>query len=332
MSRLVSTILVALFSLSACGSSGAVRPSVTAAGKPVSASASVKPSLGNVTVSIPAQSLSQFPLMVGKTAGIFERHGINLTISQMKTDAAIAAAISGDAAYSTPAGSLIRAIGQGAPLRLIATVMDKSNHLMLVNPKTVPSAKDLAGKRVAVNALADNTQLEAEAVFTHFGADKKSATFVVMPDDGPKVAALQAGSVDAAIVTIPWNFKGEELGLRVQANLADVLALPTSVLATATQNIASRPAAVQAMVDATLEATSYTRQNKAEVVRQIAKFYELPDQQAEKAFDLSKDAWSATGVLSKEAFDNAAAPLNLNPPLALDKAWDPQFVQRSGVK
>jgi len=328
-SRLLSAILGATAFLAACGSGSPAPAAANASAAPSNA----KPAaLENVTVSIPAQSLSQFPLTVGKTTGIFERHGINLTISQMKTDAAIASAITGEVGYSTPAGSLVRAIGQGAPLRLIATIMDRSNHLMLVNPKTVATGKDLTGKRVAVNGLADNTQLEAEAVFDHFGADKKTAKWVVIPDDAPKVAALQAGSVDAAITTIPWNFKGEDLGMRVQANLADVLALPTSVLATNTQNIANHSAAVQAMVDATLESTRYTRDNKAETVRLIAKFYEIPQDQADRAFDLSKDAWSATGVLSQDAFDNAAAPLNLTPPLSLDKAWDPRFVQRSGAK
>src|SRR5712691_2753849 len=118
-SRFLSAILGATAFLAAFGSCSPA-PAVA---NPSEAPSDTRPSaLENVTVSIPAQSLSQFPLTVGKTTGIFERHGINLTISQMKTDAAIAAAISGDAAYSTPAGSLIRAIGQGAPLRLIATV------------------------------------------------------------------------------------------------------------------------------------------------------------------------------------------------------------------
>ncbi len=341
MIRWLGPASLAALTLVACGSSGSAPPpasasavgsSAGASANPGSAAASAKPALENVTVSIPAQSLSQFPLTVGKTAGIYQLHGINLTIVQMKTDAAIASAISGEVAYSTPAGSLIRAIGQGAPLKMIATVMDKSNHLMLVNPKAVPTAKDLAGKKVAINSLGDNTQLEAEAVFTHFGVDKRSATFVVLPDDGPKVAGLQAGSVDAAIVTIPWNFKGEELGLRVQVNLADILALPTSVLTTNTQNITTRQQAVQAMVDATLESARYTRDHKPDVVKQIANFYEIPEKQADQAYDLSRDAWSATGMLSREAFANAATPLNLNPPLTLEKAWDPQFVQRSSVK
>ncbi|HLY64746.1 MAG TPA: ABC transporter substrate-binding protein [Chloroflexota bacterium] len=344
-STLRLTLLPLVILLSACGSSApAGTPSASgsagaaaasakpAAGSPAAGSPSPKASLENITVSIPAQSLSQFPLTVGKNAGIYQKHGINLTIETMRSDAAIAAAISGDAAYSTPAGSLIRAIGQGAPLKLVATVMDKSNHLMIINPKAIPTPKDLAGKRVAVNGLADNTQLEAEAVYTHFGVDKKTAQFVVIPDDGPKVAALQAGSVDAAMTTIPWNFKAEELGMKTLVNMVDILALPTSILATSNQNIASHSASVQNMVDATLEATRYTRDQKDNTVKEIAKFYSIPDDQASQAFDLSKDAWSATGILSQDAFDNAAAPLSLNPPLTIDKVWDPQFVQKSSAK
>lgn len=332
-----------LLLLAGCGqaapaaSSGA--PATLAANKPTASAASAvgqPPSaagrLQNVTVSIPANSLSHFPLNVGKQYGIFERRGINITISQMKTDAAIAAAISGEVAYSTPAGSLIRAIAQGAPLKLVVTVMDRSNHLMLVNPKMVPTGKDLTGKRIALNGLGDNTQLEAEAVMAHFGADKKSAQFVVIPDDGPKLAAMQAGSVDAAIMTIPTNFKGEQLGFKTLINLVDVLELPTSILATNVSNISSHPAQVQAMVDATLEATRYAREHRTETSQMIAKLFDIDNDLAGKAYDLTKDAWSRTGLLSQAAFDNSVRPLELKPAPTLDKVWDPEFVQKSASK
>ena len=321
--------------LTACG--GAAAPASTApsavasspapsTGKP-SAPAASKPALQNLTVAVPAQSLSHFPLVVGKETGIFARHGINITIQQIKTDAAIAANISGEVPYSTPAGSLIRAIAQGAPLRLVVTIMDKSNHLMVVNPKTVPTGKDLAGKRVAINALADNTQYETEAVLEHFGIDKKNVSYVVVPDEGPKLAALVGGSVDGAIMSLP--FKSEEAGFKVLSSLTGLLELPTSILATSNQMIANHPADVQNMVDATIESMRYTKAHKAETLPIIAKTFDLNPAQSERAYDISKDAWSDTGILSPTAFQNVVQPLNLSPPPALDKAWDPQFVAKA---
>ncbi|HLG74131.1 MAG TPA: ABC transporter substrate-binding protein, partial [Chloroflexota bacterium] len=263
--------------------------------------------------------------VLGKEVGIFRKHGIDLTVEQMKSDAAIAATISGEVPYSAPAGSLIRAIGQGAPLKLVVTVMDKSNHLMAVNPKSVPSGKDLAGKRIAINGLADNTQYEAEAVLEHFGIDKKNVNFVVVPDEGPKVAALQAGSVDAAILSLP--FKAEELGFKIVANLADMLELPTSIIATSSQNISAHPADVQAMVDATVESLRYIHDHKTEAVPVIAKTFALDQTQSARAYDISRDAWSLDGNLSPTAFKNVIEPLNMD--LPMDKAWDPEFLAKA---
>jgi NitT/TauT family transport system substrate-binding protein len=314
---------------SSAPASAAAKPSAAAPASSAG-SAPAKPAVKDVTVGIPSQSLSHFPLVVGRETGIFARHGINLSITQMKSDVAIAGTISGQVNYSTPAGSLIRAIGQGAPLKLVVTIMDKSNHLMIVNPKVIAAGKDLAGKRVAVNGLGDNTQYEAEAVLEHYGIDKKNVQLVVVPDEGPKAAALQAGSVDAAIMSLP--FKAEELGFKTLIGLVDILELPTSIVAASNQDITGHPADVQNMVDASLESLRYTRDHKAESLPILQKTFDLDAAQANRAYDISRDAWSATGILSPTAFKNVLDPLNLNPPLTIDKAWDQEFIDRSAAK
>src|SRR5687768_16037389 len=209
-----------------------------------------RPPTLSVTVAIPATSLSQFPLTLGKSAGVFEAHGIDLTINQMQTNAAIAAAIAGEVDYATTAGSLIRAIAQGAPLRVVASITDRATHTLAVNPAVVPDGSALTGKRIAINSPGDNTQLEADAAMQRFGLDKKAYTPVTIPNDGPRLMAMQAGAVDAAILSFPLNFQAEQLGFKILVNYVDFYEQPTSVLATSEQKIASQPAAIQRMVEA----------------------------------------------------------------------------------
>jgi ABC-type nitrate/sulfonate/bicarbonate transport system substrate-binding protein len=279
-----------------------------------------------VTVAIPATSLSQFPLALGKQAGIYEQRGINLTNTSMATNTAIAGAISGSVDYATPAGSLIRAIATGAPLRIVVTMTDRSTHLLLINPAAVPDDAALTGKRIAINSPADNTDLEAQAALQHFGLDKKDYSAAVIPDDAPKLAALQAGAIDAAVVSIPFNFRGEALGFKTLLNFVQVYEQPTAVLATTLDRIASQPAAIQRMVDATLAATEFTRTHKAEATRLIGEVYSLEPAEADAAYELVKESWSATGVLSETAYRNATEPLDLNPPPPMDAVVDDQFV------
>src|SRR5438067_8430745 len=163
-------LLAALALATACASGAApvTQPAPTATG-PAASSPAAPESPVDVTVAIPAQSLSTFPIILGQEAGIHARHGVNVSVVTMASNTAIAAVISGSVDYATPAGSIVRAINQGAPLRVVAAVSDKSNHILVVDPAVVREGKDLAGKTIAVNEIGGNTQLEAQAALQRFG-------------------------------------------------------------------------------------------------------------------------------------------------------------------
>jgi ABC-type nitrate/sulfonate/bicarbonate transport system substrate-binding protein len=149
---------------------------------------------------------------------------------------------------------------------------------------------------------------------------------VAIADDAPKLAALQAGAIDAAVLSIPFNFQGEALGFKTLLNFVQVYEQPTAVLATSRDRITAQSAAVQRMVEATLAATQYTRTHPAEAARLISEMYNLEPAQAAAAYELVKESWSATGVLSETAYRNATEPLDLNPPPPRDAVVDDQFV------
>jgi ABC-type nitrate/sulfonate/bicarbonate transport system substrate-binding protein len=290
-----------------------------------SAPAPTEPPL-ELTVAIPAQSLSTFPIVLGQEAGIYARHSINLSMVTMASNAAIAGLIGGSVDYATPAGSIVRAINQGAPLRVVAAVSDKSNHILVVDPSVIHEGKDLAGKTIAVNEIGGNTQLEAQAALQRFGLDKDAANYVAVLDNSQRLAALKTGAAQAAISNVPFNFAAEKMGLKVLLNFADFYELPTAVLGTSDQKVSASPAAVQHMVTATLEALRYTRTEKAAAAQAMARQYDMPVDQAEAAYDLSRDTWSESGRLSQQAYENALDPSEVANALPLDQIVDSRFV------
>jgi hypothetical protein len=80
------------------------------------------------------------------------------------------------------------------------------------------------------------------------------------------------------------------------------------------------------MVTATLEALRYVRSQRTAAVQAIVRQYDMPEDQAAIAYDLSRDTWSATGLLSQTAYANAMDPSELGSALPMDRAVDPQFV------
>src|SRR5688572_30491395 len=95
----LAVVLVSCAAPAAPGGRSAPAAGAGGAAEAAPGAAATRPPTLNVTVAIPATSLSQFPLTLGKSAGVFEAHGIDLTINQMQTNAAIAAAIAGEVDY-----------------------------------------------------------------------------------------------------------------------------------------------------------------------------------------------------------------------------------------
>lgn len=306
------------------GTAAGTTPGGTVGSAPALTAAPAPPQ--EINVAIPAQSLSTFPLMVGREAGIFTRHGITLNVVTMASNTAIAAAISGGVDYATPAGSIIRAINSGAPMRVVVAVSDKSNHILVVDPRVIREGKDLAGKTIAVNEIGGNTHYEAYAALQRFGLDKDSANYVGIVDNAQRLAALEAGAAQAIISNVPFNFAAERLGMRILVNFADFYELPTAVLGTAAQKIETQGDAVQRVVTATLEALRYTRSQKAEAVQLMAQQFDMAVDEAAAAYDLSRDTWSGTGRLSQSAYENALDPADLAQALPIERAMDSRFV------
>lgn len=317
--------LLALALTVACAPASQPATGARAVAPAAAAAPTAVPSL-DVTVAIPSQSLSTFPLTLGQDVGLYQRHGINLSVVPMASNAAIAAVVGGSADYATPAGSVIRAINQGAPMKVVTSIADRSNHILIVDPSVVREGKDLAGKTIAVNEVGGNEHLEAQATLQRYGLDKDNANIIGINSNQQKLTALQTGAAQAVITNVPFNFPAAQMGYVVLANLADFYELPTSLLGTSDGQIATTPAAVQRMVTATLEAIHYARSERGEAVQAIARQYEISEEQAAAAYDLVRDIWSPSGDLSAGAYRNATEPLALERVLPMDAVLDRRFL------
>ena len=71
--------------------------------------------------------------------------------------------------------------------------------------------------------------------------------------------AVQGGAAAAALLSIPLNFKAEELGYRSLGNVADYLRTVLAGLGTSDARIKSNPAQVKRVVRATLRGTDFAR-------------------------------------------------------------------------
>jgi NitT/TauT family transport system substrate-binding protein len=141
--------------------------------------------------------------------GAFGRAGLNVEVSTLSNGAASMAAVAGGAAQigQWNAGSVAQSVLIGLPFTIIVDGGLYENKtptsLLLVKPNSgIKTAKDLAGKTIAVNALKGIGQAAVEAWLEKNGVGRKSVSFVevifpAMP------AVVESGRADACFVAEP---------------------------------------------------------------------------------------------------------------------------------
>src|SRR5215218_42979 len=160
--------------------------------------------LQRVKVAVSAASLSFLPLYVARALGLFEAEGLDAEIVVMRSDLQVAGLLSGEVQYTGVGGDPIAvAVAEGAPLRTILVAFD-ATHFTLVGQRGM-DARDLKGGRVGVSRLASASHNAGRALVGHAGLNPDAdVTFLSTGETSTSYAALEARSIDAAVLSPPF--------------------------------------------------------------------------------------------------------------------------------
>lgn len=241
------------------------------------------------------------PLYLGDEQGFFEERGIELTMESGQGGAAIVPGVmSGQFQFGfSNVTSLMLARDQGLPLKIVApgnssTGVDGEDFsaVVVTDDSPIQSAKDLAGKTVAVNTLKNIGDTTIRESIRKDGGDPDSVKFVelALPD---MPAAVANGQVDAAWVVEPFVAISKGQGDRVIAsNLVDTA--PDLMIAgyfTSEELAQSDPELVENFVAAMTESLEYADAHPDEA-RDIVSTYTEID--AETLANVTLPKWPTT--------------------------------------
>ncbi|PRZ18090.1 ABC transporter substrate-binding protein [Nesterenkonia sandarakina] len=275
--------LCAVLALSACGSGS---PSGDADGEPADDAEAGSGELTEVELGlIPIVDVA--PIYLGQQEGIFEEHGIELTLTLAQGGAAIIPAVSsGDMDFGfSNVTSLLIAADNGLPLQTVAagpqTTGDSENDFgaVLVKPDSgIESAQDLEGQRVAVNTLNNISDSMISEGVLEAGGEPSNVDFVevAFPD---MLAQLEADNVDAIFAVDPFASMADNEGYdRIFAPYADVVEeLGVGTYFASQQLVDEDPELVESFHTAVRESQAYAAENP-EAVRQVLLEYTSIDE------------------------------------------------------
>jgi ABC-type nitrate/sulfonate/bicarbonate transport system substrate-binding protein len=116
--------------------------------------------------------------------------------------------------------------------------------------------------------------------------------------------ALTAGSIQAAMLTPPYDWMMEKKGFRRLVFVGDVLDYPQGGLATTDKNLQENPAQVKKMVRTMVRSLIRIRQNRDELVPYIANRWKMDTEFAASSYDTMLKAYSPNGSTSAQSIQS----------------------------
>src|SRR6185437_16175140 len=148
----------------------------------------------------------QWPEYIANEFGWFKRNGVSVDM----------VVVGPGAAQQVAAGSLnigysgfpdfIRAINQGAPVKIVINAVDQPPYAVYAKP-TIKKIADLKGKTVSIGGIKDVTLIYMEALIASAGLKSSDIDWIYAKATQDRLAAVLSAGADAAILYPPTTFR-----------------------------------------------------------------------------------------------------------------------------
>jgi len=237
-----------------------------------------------VRLALSVQNVVFLPFYYARDTKIFDRHGLNVELIQMRSDLQLAGLVSGEIDYTPSVGPAGTAIANGLPIKALA-ILYRAPLFSLVSPPGGMSVKDLEGKKVAVSRIGSESHRYGSLMLEHGGADPKKVTFIQTGSTTISLAAIQQGTVNAAVLSPPFTGMMAEKGFKILARSRSLAEAPWLGLVANRQKLERQPEQIRNMLRSMRDVIGVIRRDKAAVISYIEKNFKVSSANAAESYD-----------------------------------------------
>lgn len=285
----------------------------------------------------------QAPVLVAKAKGFFDDVGlrsVDFKVGGLDVETLRGLAAGGfDIQINATSGTALRAIAQGAPIKIIAGFAHQARYAIFV--KQGMTAADLKGKTIAVAEVEDFTSEMLKAALRQLGLDpQKDVVMVPAGSPGDRMAAHFAGKVGASFNIYNLLPVYASRGYAPLINLYEVKELePWSLVTVAASKafLTKSPEAATAFLTAVIRARAWYHDPKnAQELRAILQGAGIEfrsDAAYTFEYDLDREMTPTDFNLPRANFENTAAFLlrsgSIPRAVGFEEATDLSFLARA---
>lgn len=281
------------------------------------------PALQDITIALPALSLSFTMDYLAQDLGLFAKHGLRVKMIELPGVGAINALISGSADVAQPSAStLTRAAARGQRLLAIVETVDrpvvqivlrnevaKAAHFDAAAP-LAQRATSMRGRTIAVDAVNSLIHAYVRLVARRAGYDPEAINIAVMAPPN-MIAAFAAGQIDGFAMSPPWPLKPVLEGKAVvlasgpDGDPPDLVPFGNNVVAVRPDTCTRRKPVCEGVGHALAEAALIMRDHPEVVLPVLKKrFPTLDDALLAASFEMVRKITPVPPVVSKESIEN----------------------------
>jgi NitT/TauT family transport system substrate-binding protein len=254
-----------------------------------------------------SRAFSFMILDVGIAAGIFNKYDLDVDASSIDGAARLhQAMVANSIDIALGAGTDIAFIAKGSPEKGVGVMATEPLNMGLIvrADSAIKSAADLKSKTIGVTSVGSLTDWFARQINYREGwTDADEAKIAALGSADGTRAALIAGNIDALVGSFEGgiSLEAEKRG-RVLFTFGEFVKpfITHAIYATNTLT-ASKPEAVKRFLKAWYETVAFAKANKAETVRVTRPLTNLPQDEAERVYDVEMPMFPTDGHYDPKA-------------------------------
>src|SRR5580692_6830368 len=164
--------------------------------------------------SVDATSANLWPLHIAAKNGYFDAANLKIDLVFSQSNASVIQQLAAGSYSVAPSAGMvdpIRAIDKGAPVALVRIVIQAPPYALLARHE-IKKIEDLKGKIISIGGAKDITRIFTERMLGPHGLKPGDYDYVFAGATSARFSALNSGAVDAALLTVPFNFYAETAG------------------------------------------------------------------------------------------------------------------------
>ena len=261
----------------------------------------------SIRVSYATLSAAYMDHICAMDKGYFREEGLHIEVIRAPGGVATPGLLSGQFQFSSSASSAVSAAVRGGPVKIIYTNLSRPTYSLVAIKSDITSAKDLVGKKIAINSFGDTGHLATILYLKKMRVNPTSVLFIAVGRNEVRFPALMSGAIDASPLTVRDLVALKDQKHFVLANLSKEIQLVWNGVATSNRLLAENPSLAERFLRALVKGREFARRYRDETVGLISKRDPTPLDAIRVDYDATKASMTEEGSLPDDVLRDEIA-------------------------